>query len=153
MSCKWVLLCMPIIIALWPTMSYGLPLGDNYLRSRKGDQTVAKKVVVTDDNGMLHGAPGNMTRELYERYLERLAQTEADIIAVDMAIPDLCYYKSQVSEWWGQYAEDYPNRTFWNMSHNFESLIGAGEDPGEILVSTLHRQGRTVVAGVRMNDV
>jgi len=125
-------------------MGYGLP----------PDQTVAKKVVVTDDNwNMLYeAAPGNMTRELYERYLERLAQTEADIIAVDMAIPDLCFYKSQVSEWWGQYPEEYPVPASWNVFHNFKSLIEAGEDPGEILVSTLHRQGRTVVAGVRTND-
>ena len=121
-----------------------------------------KKVIVIDDNSnMLYGAPGNMTRRLYERYLECLAETRADIVTVDLASPDLCYYKSKVDDWWGKHAtgEDAseagwtcPN-IFWNVFHNFKSLIGAGEDPGEIIFTTLHRQGLTVAANFRTNDL
>ena len=113
---------------------------------------MAKKVIITDDVfNMLSAAPGNMTRRLFERYVERLAKAEADMIAVDMAIPDLCYYETKVGDWWGQFAEEYPQE-FWNVFHNIRNLIEGGDDPGEIMVSTLRRHDRTVIANVRTND-
>ena len=108
---------------------------------------MAKKVIITDDVfNMLSAAPGNMTRRLFERYVERLAKAEADMIAVDMAIPDLCYYETKVGDWWGQFAEEYPQE-FWNVFHNIRNLIEGGDDPGGLGVIPAVRPGQNPWGG------
>ena len=115
-------------------------------------ERTSKRVIVTDDvYNMLCAAPGNMTRALFERYLERLASADADMIAVDMSLPDLCYYRTAVGDWWGQFADDCP-QAFWNVFRNVKNLIEGGDDPGQIMVATLRRRGRSVIAGMRTND-
>ena len=113
-----------------------------------------KKLVVQDDfSNILYAAPGNMSRDDLEWRLDRLARTQADIVAVDMACPDLCYYQTQVGETWGQYWDkDYPSPTAWNIAQNIQGLIAAGADPIDVTTDCLHQHGLTVLAGIRVND-
>ena len=113
-----------------------------------------KKLIVQDDfSNILYAAPGNMSRADLEWRLDRLASTQADIVAVDMACPDLCYYKTEVGETWGQnWQKDYPSPTSWNIAQNIQGLIAAADDPLDVTTERLHQHGLTVLAGIRVND-
>jgi len=74
-------------------------------------------------------------------------------VMVDPACPDLCYYKTEVGETWGQHwQKDYPSPTAWNISQNIQGLIAAGADPIDVTMERLHQHGLTVLAGIRVND-
>ena len=117
--------------------------------------TPSRKVLIVHDDcsNLLYAAPGNMTRSDLEAMLDVLAFSKPDVLTIDAALPDLCYYNTRVGNYWGQHWDKpFDNVLFWNIARNLRALIEAGDDPLEVMATRMHQHGLRMLAGVRMND-
>ena len=117
--------------------------------------TSPKKLILKDDfSNILLSEPGTMTRERLEWYMDRLATTQADVVAVDMANPELAYYQTELGDIWGSHwdEDEYPTPAQWYVYQNIQNLIHAGANPIEVVAQRLHEHGLTFLAGIRVND-
>ncbi|MEE4310547.1 MAG: hypothetical protein V2J62_01645 [candidate division KSB1 bacterium] len=78
------------------------------------------------------------TLEELHRVAKIMISARPDILAMDVASPDLVNYKSEIG--------------FLVPGSNFDALMSRGYDPYGIVVDTLRNHGITVMANVRMND-
>ena len=78
------------------------------------------------------------TMEELHRVAKIMISARPDILAMDVASPDLVNYKSEIG--------------FLVPGSNFDVLMNRGYDPYGIMVDTLRNNGITVMANVRMND-
>ncbi|MCX6992626.1 MAG: family 10 glycosylhydrolase [Kiritimatiellaeota bacterium] len=92
-------------------------------------------IYVTDDFGRVMGCK---TYEELQQVADTMISAKPDVLSLDAAIPNLCYYRSAVGHYWSR--------------KNMDALYQAGHDPLEVMVKKFKNAGITVLAGIRMND-
>src|SRR3989339_369123 len=94
-----------------------------------------KTLLITSDYGDIMQCS---TYSQLMKITDIMISAHPDIISFDIAIPNLCYYKTLTGHYWS--------------GNNIDKLYEKGYDPFEIIVKKFRKAGIKVLAGIRMND-